>query len=143
MNLRRLHQWFALPDAVRSPWKRRLVRGAPFVVVIVCVFAWRGARPTLGADVKLVDVSREEAAVLAGMVDGMIKQSAVDSLLNGKLRVARDTIRMERVIAVMLHSNQHAEVRTTFAPDWNRAYHFKRDGKGWSGLLDIEELIAP
>ncbi len=81
ISLRRLRQWFALPDAVRSPWKRRLVCGASLMVVLAGITTWRGCVPPLGEDVTLRDVSREEAAVIVEEIRKERSARAVQGVL--------------------------------------------------------------
>jgi hypothetical protein len=102
MNLRRLRQWFAWPDAVRSSWKRRLVWCAPLTVVVAGVTMWRGCAPPLPDDVTLVSVSREEAAVIVDEIRKERSGRAFGALWRGQFRDFYELLRPVPVTNVAL-----------------------------------------
>lgn len=106
-------RWFAWPDAARSPWKRRLVWGALFVLVLAGVVAWRVSRPALGKDVALEGVSREEAVrivdtVRRGRLERAWNPKTIWTLLKkGQLGSWLGLMPSERIERVMTFTNDH------------------------------------
>jgi hypothetical protein len=134
MNLRRIRNWFAWPDAVRSPWKRRLVWGAPLMVVVVGVTTWRGCVPPLGEDVTLRDVSREEAAVIVDEIRKERSARAFGALWRGRLMDCYSLFRPAPVTNVALGYLKDEDTEKNLAvviTSDRMIYYLGRTNGGW------------
>lgn len=132
MNLRRLRQWFALPDAARSPWKRRLVWGVPFVLVLSGVVAWRASRPVLGKDVELEEVSREEAVRIVNVIRRARQEAGFAELMKGNLKRWYELLRSERVQLVAVTAYSYATVLCVPNADEKALYQLTHETNGWA-----------
>lgn len=131
MNLRRLRQWFALPDAVRAPWKRRLVWGVPFVLVLAGVVIWKVSRPVLGEDVKLEEVSREEAVRIMNVIRRARQAAGFAELMKGNLKGWYELLRSERVQLVAVTADSYATVLCVPSADEKAIYQLTHETNGW------------
>lgn len=131
MNRRRLRQWFALPDAARSPWKRRLLWCVLFVLVLVGVVIWRTSHSTLGKDVELVNVSREEAELIVAQVVNIQRSYALRVLKNGDLKVGLAMLRQLKVLNVEVVDGRLAKARISEYHGEERVYFLFKGTNGW------------
>lgn len=134
MSLLRLRQWFTLPDAARSPWKRRLVWFGPLMMVVMGVTLWRGCAPPLADDVTLRDVSREEAAVIVDEIRKERSGRAFGALWRGQFRDCYHLFRPAPVtnVAVGYWNERDAEKNLAVVITSERLiYYLDRTNGGW------------
>lgn len=138
MKLHRLGLWFALPDAVRSLWKRRLVWGVLFVLVLAGVTAWVASRPVLNESVRLVEVSREDAVEILKTVRrarveiGLSPGAALTFWNAGRWRMWYDFVRAEGVKSVISSSNNTSVGARAIVLTSAHDYHLNRTTNGWT-----------